>query len=442
MDTRALPDGPTNKLWLTLRYLRDPEGTVLSLARRYGDPFTVPTLSVPMVVTGAPDAVRAVFSADPDTFAPFAVEAMEPILGRGSILLQHGAQHRRARRLMQPPFQAARIRAYGATMHRATLAHLETTPFDEPFPIEEVLRAISLEVIVRTVFGVQGSERIDLCRRGVLDALAAFSPLLAMFQFLRKDFRGFGPWSRFRRLLGGVHALLLQEIAARRGRAPGDDILSLLVAARDEDGTPLADDEIVEQLFTMVVAGHETTATALAWAVDEVYRDAALLERLHRELRALGGDPEGYARSALLDAVCAETLRLHPLAPMLARKLLRPLEICGRVIPAGIGVGACLLIAHRRPEAFPEPERFHPDRFVGKTFSPQEYFPFGGGARRCLGAAFALYEMKIVLGTLLASSHLELASAHRARPGARAATVGPRGGVPVVRTRAARASSS
>jgi cytochrome P450 len=185
----------------------------------------------------------------------------------------------------------------------------------------------------------------------------------------------------------------------------------------------------------MVLAGHETTATSLAFAVDELWRHPALVERLREELKPTGGDAEKLASHKLLDAVCAETLRIRPLLPMVSRRLLRPFELCGRTIPAGVGVAAAVMLTHRREELYPEPDEFRPERFLnGKAFSPHEYFPWGGGARRCLGAAFAIYEMKIVLGKLLLAGDVKLRSPTRARFAARAATVGPRGGVKVVYT--------
>ncbi|WAS95271.1 cytochrome P450 [Nannocystis punicea] len=433
--TQRLPAGPTSAVRQTFRYLRDPVGSILDLGRRYGDLFSLPSLGGVLVVASAPEAIRAIFSAEPDTFAPFAADAMAPVLGRGSVLLQHGAAHRRARKLMQPPFHGARMRAYGAAMRDSARVHLAAVPRDRRVPIEDVFRDISLDVIIRTIFGVSTGERMAACARGVRDTIAAFGPLVATFRALQREFGGFGPWARFRRHLTGVHDLLRQEIAARDPAHPGDDILSLLVAARDEAGAAMDEQEIVEQLFTMVIAGHETTATALAWAVDELLRQPELLARLREELRPLDGDPDRVAQSPLLDAVCAETLRLHPLIPLVSRKLLRPFELGGHLLPAGTGLGACLLLAHLREERYPEALAFRPQRFLdGKHPTPHEYLPFGGGARRCLGAAFALHEMKIVLATLVLEFELELAAAP-ARTGVRAATIGPKGGVPVIRRR-------
>lgn len=432
--TPRLPPGPKSGLLGMLGYLRDPEGLVLSM-RRYGEPFTVPSMGgPPIVVVWSPEWVKAMFSADPDTFAPYAAEAMEPVLGRGSVLLQHGPTHRRARRLLQPPFHSTRIGAYGLTMREATLRHLETTPTDRSFPIEDVFREISIDVIIRTIFGIEATVGVTRCRDGVLGALAAFSPLLAMFGLLRRPFGGVGPWAKFQRQLQAVHELLRAEIRARRDAPPGADVLSLLVAARDEDGQAMDEQEIVEQLFTMVVAGHETTATALAWAVNELLLQPELTEEVTAAALATGGDPDALAKLPILDQVCSETLRLHPLAPMVSRKLLRPLEIAGCALPEGVGLGASLLLSHYREEVFPEPAAFRPARFAeGRSFSPYEYYPWGGGSKRCLGAALAYHELKVVLGTVLLHSRLELESPTRARAEPRQATVGPKGGVRVTR---------
>jgi cytochrome P450 len=328
---------------------------------------------------------------------------------------------------MQPPFHGARMRAYGQRMGEIAVAHLRRAR--GRFDIEEMFRGISLEVIMATVFGV-GANKTAETGQSVLQMIRSFNPIVASFTFLRSRF--FPPWRKFQRLMGDVHRLLREQIEARKQNGPGEDICGLLVAARDDQGQPMDDQEIVEQLVTMVMAGHETTATALAWAVDEIWRQPKLLSRLRE---SLSPDPEKLATDKLLDAVCAETLRLRPLIPIVGRKLERPFELCGHELPAGVGVGALLAVAHRNEELYPEPDEFRPERFLdGRSFSPQEYFPWGGGARRCLGAAFALYEMKIVLGKLILSGELKLASEARGRFSVRPGTLGPKGGIKVVYT--------
>jgi cytochrome P450 len=405
--------------------MRDPTGWIARMAKKYGDPFTVPTLVRPLVLTATTEGVKRVFGADPDTFSPFAGEMGAPLLGRGSMLLQSGAPHKRARKLMQPPFHGARMRAYGQRMAEIAVARLGRAPSGR-FDIEELFRGISLEVILATVFGV-GAAKIEETGGSVLSLIKSFGPLIASFAFLRNRF--FPPWRRFKRRMAEVRGFLGEQIAARKQNGPGEDICGLLVSARDEDGQPMDDEEIIDQLVTLVMAGHETTATALAWAVDEVWRQPELLARLRD---TLSPDPEKLATDKLLDAVCAETLRLRPLVPIVGRNLEQPFELGGHMLPAGVGVGACLLMAHRREDLYPDPDAFRPERFLdGRSFSPSEYFPWGGGARRCLGAAFALYEMKIVLGQLILGGELQLASPERARCGVRPATIGPKGGVKV-----------
>jgi cytochrome P450 len=422
-----LPSGPRSALWLMFRYLRNPEAVLPPLATRFGDPFTLPSFGGPIVVTGSPEGVRAIFAADPDTFSPFGTEAATPILGTGSILLQSGAAHRRSRKLMQPPFHGARMRAYGSSIADVARRHLQSARGG--LDVEELFRHISLEVILRTVFGVAEAARVEVGRGAVISTLRSFGPLLAMFAAFRR--RWFPPWRRFQRLLGDVHALLRREIADRRERSDGSDICALLVGARDDEGQPMAEEEMVEQLFTMVVAGHETTATSLAWAVDELWRDPPLLQEVRERLAATDGDPERLAGDELLDAICTETLRMRPLVPLVSRRLQRPFTLLGHELPVGVGVAASPMLAHRRPEVFPDPERFLPRRFLAqRNYSPHEYFPWGGGARRCLGAALAGFEMRIVLGTLILGPRLEL-TRKRAALAARAATVGPRGGVRV-----------
>lgn len=429
MANVTLPRGPRFGLWQILRYLRDPDGMLRGLTETYGDVYSMPGMGGgTLVVSATPDGVKSIFGADPDTFEPFSVESMTPVLGSGSLLLQHGATHRRARKLLTPPFHGARMRSYGQTMAGITARRLRTAPRAE-FDIEQLFRDVSLEIILQTVFGVQDDNDVHRAQKLVLDTLAGFSPLFAMFQFLRRGF--FPPWRRFRALLDATHALLRAQIAARR-TTPTEDICGMLVAARDEAGEPMAEQEIVEQLFTMVIAGHETTATALAWCVDELWRAPAVLGPLREELRATGGDPDKLAANKLLDAVIAEALRLHPLVPIVSRRLARPFVLDGYELPVKTGVGANMWAAHRNPSVFERATEFVPSRFLdGKSFSPQQYFPFGGGARRCIGAAFAFYEMKIVLGQLVLGGDVLLRSSTRARTGPRAATVGPRGGVPV-----------
>jgi cytochrome P450 len=432
----ALPPGPPGGLLTTLRTLRDPFAALVGYVGRYGDPFTVSmALQGKIVVTGDLDAVRGVFGAPPETFGSIGARVMGPILGPGSVLVLEGAAHRRARRLLNPAFHGDRMRAHGRVMcdiARERTAHLAV---GSRFTVQDVAQAISLEVILRAVFGVRGSERLarfDRAVRAVMGSLGAWVAL----PFLRRSFAGLGPWARFQRRRVALAALVSEEIASHASLGEAierEDILSLLLAARYEDGAPMTEADVFDQLLTLVAAGHETTMIALSWAFYWLHRTPEALERLQTELDALppDPDPELLARLPYLEAVVQETLRLYPVVPIATRLLAVPFELKGYTLPAGVSVGVATGLVHYREDLYPEPTRFRPERFLGRSFGPAEYFPFGGGVRRCLGAAFATYELKLVLATLLRSLRVRLVRAGPVRPAMRAAGVGPGGPVEV-----------
>ena len=443
-----LPPGPSlaRVLWLSLRPLRDHSSFLSECHRRYGDPFSFPGLQGPVVTTCDTEAIKGIFAADPDTFASPMSEAFGPFLGENSVLLVSGKRHRAARRLLMPPFNGARMRAYGTIMRDAARAWGERWQPGQTLSVQETTLAISLEVIIRAVFGVQSDEGAQRLHQATTQLMAAVSPLIVGFPALRRDFGGLGPWARYQRLRRDFEALLRAEIEAKRAQAAGaqaQDILSLLVQARYEDGQPLSEREILDQLISMVVAGHETVAVALAWAVYALHRNPATLTRLRAELDAVdataeGPDPDALAALPYLDAVCQETLRRYPLAPLVQRKLARPYTLQGRgpalPLPAGTLIGASLLV-HFDPAIYPDPQRFDPDRFLSRSYAPSEFLAFGGGARRCLGAAFATQELRIVLGTLLRHHQLRLLPTPSDRDlhlVVRAATIGPESGVRMV----------
>jgi cytochrome P450 len=309
----------------------------------------------------------------------------------------------------------------------------------EPFILDETTQAISLEVIIRAVFGVVAADRVEIFRRAVLDFTAAIHPLIMFRPSLAQRLGRLGPWARFRRASGDLRELLVAEIASRR--AEGDargDVLRLMIDARHDDGQPMSDQEIHDELMTLLFAGHETTAIGLAWACYWIHRDDAVRRRLLAELASAGPTPEPEAVAALpyLDAVCKEALRLHPVVPEVLRRLKAPLAFRDFVIPAGCGVACCIALTHAREDVYPEPQRFRPERFLERQYSPFEYLPFGGGPHRCIGAAFALYEMKLVLATLLVQHDLRLVDNRELRPRRRSVTFGPGGGVKMVINRA------
>lgn len=433
MARGRLPPGPRSALSQIFGF-RDPFPTLDALARKYGDPCTVPVLGGgPMVVTWSPEGARAIFTADPETFVPAANDALALIIGRGSLFLMAGAEHRRARKLLAPPFHGDRMRTYGEVVRAATLRWLQRWPVGTQAPALTTTQGITLDVIIEALFGVRDAARVEAFHREIVAVVDSFHPIFVIFGFMQREFGGHGPWSRFQRHTRALHAAMRGLIEEKRARA-GDDILSLLLAVRDEEGDALSEGELFEQLVSFIVAGHETTATSLAWALYLLHRHPEVLERLRGELAALGEAPaaDALARVPLLEAVCQESLRLRSAVPLVTRKLVRDFELLGHVVPAGMSVAVCPYLAHRRPETFPDPLEFRPERFLGRTFTPFEFLPFGGGARRCIGAAFAMYEMKIALATLLSAARFRLAETRPVRNVFRIATFGPETGIRMI----------
>lgn len=429
----SLPPGPRSSLGFMVRYLRDPIGCMLPLAREYGDPVLFPGRPA-IVFTGDPVGIKAIYSADPDTFEPLNQD-LGVFVGARSLILLGGAEHRRARKLMTPPFHGARMRAYGEQIVRLTEQRTEAWRPGQRVSMLDTLQHVSLDVILQAIFGVTEPGRMASLSKLLLEITNGISPLLALVPSLRREFGGVGPYASFMRRRKRLHDQLDALIAAGRAAGPREDILSLLLAARYEDGQPMPDEEIRDQLVLLVFAGHETTAIAIAWSLYALHRpeNAAVLERLRAELSGADSGPSGLERLPYLEATCQETLRRFPLAPAPSpRKLLRPFELMGYSLPAGMGVCAAIALAHFREEVYPEPMRFRPERFLERQFSPFEFLPFGGGSRRCLGAAMASYEMKLVLGTLLRRYRLRLDSLRPDAGAVRAANVGPAHGVKMI----------
>ncbi len=434
-SANRLPPGPSSALWQTIQYTRDAYGWLYRMRDTYGDIFICRMMNGTAVVVGSPAGAQAIFGADPDTFVPFAADAIKPLIGSNSILFLTGQRHRRERRLLTPPFHGERMRAYGEIIRNATLGATSHWVAGTPMAFQATSQAISLEVIIRAVFGIEEQGRVDETRNKIIRFADQLNPALLFFPFLQRKFGGYGPWARFERVKKEVMALLQGEIdGRRRATDPGSDILSLMLAARHEDGTAMSDEELRDELVTLVFAGHETTGIALAWAIYWLLRNPECMNRLLDEIDSLGQDPspEALARLPYLDGVVHETLRLHPIVPDIPRQLVRPFELEGYQLPVGMGVVVATTLLHARPDIYPEPERFKPERYLDRKFSPFEYTPFGGGARRCIGSAFAVYEMKIVLGTILSRHRLVLVERDEVRPGRRNLVLGPESGVRVM----------
>jgi cytochrome P450 len=426
----TLPPGPREPPVLqTLQWLLRPISFLQSCRRRHGDVFSVHFLGfrTPMVMLSAPDAIRTLYGNREHGLPPGRTLALLPILGPRSLLLLEGRDHLARRRVMLPPFHGERMRAYEQTVREVVAGDVDAWPEAEPFALHPRMQRVTLEVILRAVFGVTDHER----RAALADRLGRLlaETASAGLQFgvlLSRRFGGPDPLARLQEQRRAIDAMLDTEIAERRAD-PREDILSMLLAARFEGGEPMDDAEIRDQLMTLLLAGHETTATGLAWAFDLLVRHPDVFGRL---VHAVDGGDGAYVR-----AVVSESLRLRPVVPLAGRRLREPLRVDGHELPPGTDVTPAIWLAHTRAESYPEPFAFRPERFLGGAPSTYSWVPFGGGVRRCLGAAFAEMEMRIALEEILRRRTLRAASARAERVARRNVTFSPAGGTRVIALR-------
>jgi cytochrome P450 len=387
------------------RYVRDPLGFLVRYQRRYGDVFA---LRFPyfgrLVYVADPALVKAMFTGSPEQFHAGEANAtvLEPALGPNSVLTLDEKPHMRQRKLLLPPFHGERIRRYGETMREATLREIASWPVGVPFALRPHTQRITLAVIMQAVFGVHDEDRLARFE-GLIERFSERVSAVLAFPVLRRNLGPWSPWPRFLRARAALDEFIYEEIALRRaeGEADGeerDDVLSLLLGARYDDGSSMSDEELRDELVTILAAGHETTATGLAWAVERLLRNPAVLARLRDSIAA--GEEE------YLEATVIETLRARPVIVDVARKLTAPARFGEYEIPAGTYVMAAIAALHHREDLFPEPEEFRPERFLGSRPDNYAWIPFGGGVRRCVGAAFAEYEMRVVLRTILERAEL------------------------------------
>jgi cytochrome P450 len=436
------PSLPLSPALQTAFYAANPIGFLNLCARRYGDAFSINTLMFGV-------EVKQIFTGDPAVFRAGEANApLEPLLGSKSVLLLDGPAHLRQRRLLMPPLHGDRMTAYGQTMIDVTLDVTSTWRKGGRLRVHPFMQRITLDVILRTVFGVgdrSGSSSGGARMRALGTALVRVldrntSPIgaLAMLPALQHDFYGLSPYAAFKRDRARADVLILDEIALRRselsrGGQARTDVLSMLLAARDEEGQAMTDGELRDELMTLLTAGHETTATGLSWAFDCLAHERRVQNRLRAELDDAGGaSASGLGRLPYLDATIKEVLRLFPVVPAVGRRLGAPATVGGFDLPKGMLVVPAVYHANRHRSAYDEPEKFFPERFLENKPDPYAWIPFGGGTRRCLGMAFALYEMKAVLATLLARYEIAPAKKEPAKTTLRAFTHAPKGGGDVV----------
>ncbi len=427
-STRGLPPLARGSLLLdTLRFTVDPDGYFASLRRRYGDVFRMRLLGQEWVGVADPEAVKEVFSHGPDEVDSGAAnDALAPAIGTRNLLLLDGEEHLHRRKLVLPPFHGERMRAYERTIRVAAAEQIAAWPLGEPVAALPRMQELTFSVIVRCVFGVQEDERVAQIGEALRGLIAWLTDLRRVLFFFVVGSHRLELVPSFRRQRERVDNEIYAEIASRR--ALGDlsereDILSLLIQATDEHGERLSDRELRDELMTLLMAGFETTATLLGWAIHDLARDPASQERLAGE----GG--------AFTDAAITEALRLHPPTGGVVRRLRRPLAIAGYDLPVGTDVLPITLLVHRRADVYPRPWTFDPTRFLDSRPPAGAWFPFGGSVRRCIGAAFAQFEAKIVLEELLGALRLQPVERRPERTSRRAIVLVPSKGARVIAER-------
>jgi cytochrome P450 family 135 len=424
----GLPPGPRAPAVVNAaRLIERPLQTLLGWRERYGDLFTV---ALPIFGTGVyvcdPDAIRQLLTGDQsDLLAGEANAPLSPVLGERSVLILDGREHLRQRKLLLPSFGGAAIGGFRTVIREVAAAEVAGWRDGERIVLRDRMRALTFEVIVRAVFGITDPARIEPLRRAIA-AMIEMQMIFFMPERLRRDLGAWTPWGQFQRRLAAADALLYAEIERRRREADLEDrsdVLSLLLRARDEDGGAMSDVELRDELMTMLLAGHETTATGLSFAFDLLAREPRVLARLRDELEA--------GEDAYLDAVVSESLRLRPVLDANERTLTRPRTVAGHRLPAGIRVYPAIAVVQLREDLYPWPHEFRPERFLEGAAKPYSWLPFGGGIRRCIGAALALAEMAEVIRTVVGAVDLEPERPDREPVVVRGITLVPRHGTPV-----------
>lgn len=442
----SLPPSPkAPRIFQVMQWILNPIGYMTNTAQQYGDIFVAPPIrndpERPAIFVSHPEGLKHLLSRDrgQDFAAPGEMNAiLAPIIGDRSLVLISGKSHQRQRKLLMPSFHGDRMKTYGDTIREISDRVTAALPQNQVFKMRSVMQDITLQVIMQAVFGLSEGERYEKIK----PLLAQFtdftnSPLrssLLFFGFLQKDWGKWSPWGRMMATQRRIDELLYAEIRERREQDCRDreDILSLMIGARDENGEAMSDRELRDELITLLFAGHETTASALAWAFYWIHQDPTIRAKLLAEINELGPNPDPMEVYKLpyLTAICHETLRIYPVGMLtFFRETTQAVDFMGYHLQPHTPIVGCIYLAHHRPETYPNPEQFRPERFLERDFSPYEFLPFGAGARRCIGSALALYEMKLVLATILSRYSLELCEKRPVQPQRRGVTLAPATGV-------------
>ncbi len=429
-----------------LQWVGDPVGYMESAARQYPDIFSAGILhgGQKMVFVNPPGAIQEMLNSDRSTYAALGGlnQILSPLLGDYSVILIEGDRHKRRRQLLMPPFHRERMRTYTQLICDLATKVFDQIPVGQPFSVRNAMQEISLQVILETVFGMYKGERCQQLKQMLATLSEVFrSPLSSsplFFPVLQQDLGAWSPWGKFLRDRQRMDEVLYAEIGDRRANPDSSrvDILSMLMAAEDETGQPMTDQELRDELVTLMFAGHETTATAMSWAMYWIHKQPEVREKLLHELETADlSDPMNIARLPYLTAVCNETLRIYPVAMLTFPRIVQePTELLGYGLEPGAIVVGCIYLLHQREDLYPNPKQFRPERFLERQYTPYEFLPFGGGVRRCIGEALAQIEMKLVVKTLLSRHQMTLADSKPELPRRRGVTLAPARGVQMVIT--------
>jgi cytochrome P450 family 110 len=448
----VLPSLSIPRFQQLFQWILNPLAYLHECDRTCGDIFTVNMSGVftGVVFTSNPQAIQQILTNDTKQLsAPGSSnQILKPFLGDKGVILLDGREHRQRRQLLMPQFHGDKVRVYTDAIQEITRNTIQKWQVGETINVREEMQKITLSVILQTVFGLSQGDRYDRIRDKLSNMLSLVeSPINASFLFLpwlQKDLGAWSPWGRFIRDRTELDALIYAEITERRQSGETDalkeplcdrtDILSMLIGSQDADGNGMSDLELHDELMTLLFAGHETTATALAWAVYWINYLPEVKEKLLAEIATLGTEPDPMAISKLpyLNAVCSETLRIYPVGMLTFPRIVNEeISIEGYDIKAGQVVMGCIYLTHHREDLYPEPDLFKPERFLERQFSPYEYLPFGGGVRRCVGVALAQLELKLVLVEMFTKCQFTLTGKLPVVPARRGITLGPKGGVTV-----------
>ncbi|MUL35404.1 cytochrome P450 [Gloeocapsopsis dulcis] len=424
----------TPALWQSLQLISQPTRFLENCIERYGDPFTVRVLglnSPPVVFFSHPQAIKEIFTLPGEKFDfKKATHVFKPLMGDKSIILQEGRSHQRQKQLMIPPFHGDRMKNYGEIICQITTEVIQQWTPGKVISLQHEMSDITLQIILQVVFGISPGARYnkiqELLSSLLDDVTKPWYSSLFFFPPLQKDLGAWSPWGQFLRRRQEIDELIYSEISQRRQEQFRTDILSLLMSAQDEDGQQMTDVELRDQLVSLLLLGYETTAAALSWAFYLIHSSPQVLANLLSELAQTSANPEKITALPYLTAVCQETLRIYPIGLVCTPRMIREtVQINGESFGTGTIIVPCIYLAHRRLETYSQPNKFLPERFIDNRFSPYEYLPFGGGIRGCIGVAFSLYEMKLVLATILSKLELALADSRPAHPVRRGITIVP-----------------